>query len=78
MNDQSHPMVLQAGHKLHWYRVESVLGQGAFGITYLAHDVNLDRQVAIKEYLPDQFSVRHSDLTVRPPTDKKKEESVKG
>jgi len=74
VNDQSHPMVLQAGHELHWYRVESVLGQGAFGITYLAHDVNLDRQVAVKEYLPDQFSVRHSDLTVRPTTDKHKED----
>jgi len=74
VNDQSHPMVLQAGYELHWYRVESVLGQGAFGITYLAHDINLDRQVAIKEYLPDQFSVRHSDLTVRPTTDKHKED----
>ena len=74
MNDQSHPMALQAGYELHWYRVESVLGHGAFGITYLAHDINLDRQVAIKEYLPDQFSVRHSDLTVRPTTDKHKED----
>ncbi len=74
MNDQSHPMMLQAGYELHWYRVESVLGQGAFGITYLAHDINLDRQVAIKEYLPDQFSVRHTDLTVRPTTDKHKED----
>ena len=74
MNDQSSPMVLQAGYELHWYRVESVLGQGAFGITYLAHDVNLDRQVAIKEYLPGQFSIRNTDLTVRPTTDAHKED----
>ena len=74
MNDQSHSAELQHGYELHWYRVESVLGQGAFGITYLAHDVNLDRQVAIKEYLPDQFSVRNSDLTVRPTTDAHKED----
>ena len=74
MNDQSSPMVLQAGYELHWYRVESVLGQGAFGITYLAHDVNLDRQVAIKEYLPGQFSIRNTDLTVRPTTDAYKED----
>ena len=67
-------MVLQAGYELHWYRVESVLGQGAFGITYLAHDVNLDRQVAIKEYLPGQFSIRNADLTVRPTTDAHKED----
>ena len=74
MNDQSSPMVLQAGYELHWYRVESVLGKGAFGITYLAHDVNLDRQVAIKEYLPGQFSIRNTDLTVRPTTDAHKED----
>jgi len=74
VNDQSSPMVLQAGYELHWYRVESVLGQGAFGITYLAHDVNLDRQVAIKEYLPGQFSIRNTDLTVRPTTDAHKED----
>ncbi|MCH8976230.1 MAG: serine/threonine protein kinase [Proteobacteria bacterium] len=74
MNDQSSPMVLQAGYELHWYRVESVLGKGAFGITYLAHDVNLDRQVAIKEYLPGQFSTRNTDLTVHPTTDAHKED----
>ncbi len=74
MSDQSHPTMLQTGYKLHWYRIESVLGKGAFGITYLAHDVNLDRQVAIKEYLPSQFAVRNDDLTVRPTTDDHKED----
>ena len=67
-------MALQAGFELHWYRVESVLGQGAFGITYLAHDVNLDRQVAIKEYLPSQFAVRNNDRSVSPTTDEYKED----
>ncbi len=74
MSDQSHPTMLQTGYKLHWYRIESVLGKGAFGITYLAHDVNLDRQVAIKEYLPSQFAVRNDDLTVHPATDDHKED----
>jgi len=69
VNDQSHPMALQVGYELHWYRVEGVLGQGAFGITYLAHDINLDRQVAIKEYLPAQFAVRNNDRSVGPTTD---------
>ena len=31
------------------YRIERVLGQGAFGSVYLAHDTLLDRPVAIKE-----------------------------
>jgi len=42
---------LKPGSKLLWYLIERVLGQGSFGITYLAQDRNLDRRVAIKEYL---------------------------
>ncbi|HTU91611.1 MAG TPA: hypothetical protein VMF69_16125, partial [Gemmataceae bacterium] len=30
------------------YRVERVLGQGGFGLVYLAHDDQLQRRVAIK------------------------------
>ncbi len=34
------------------YAVESVLGQGGFGITYRCHDQMLDRRVAVKEFFP--------------------------
>jgi len=57
---------LAPGHEVLWYAVEKVLGQGGFGITYLAHDRNLDRQVAIKEYLPAAFARREADFSVRP------------
>ena len=74
MNDQSPQIALQPGYELHWYRVDRVLGQGAFGITYLAHDINLDRQVAIKEYLPGQFAMRGKDMTVSPTSEVHKED----
>lgn len=61
-----HRNALQSTHELFWYRIERVLGQGAFGITYLAHDINLDRKVAIKEYLPAQLCMRDSNQTVQP------------
>ena len=34
------------------YRIESVLGRGAFGITYAAEDTRLHRPVAVKELFP--------------------------
>jgi serine/threonine protein kinase len=57
---------LAAGYDLHWYRIERVLGQGAFGITYLAHDINLDRPVAVKEYMPSALCARSADLSIQP------------
>ena len=60
------PIALPPTYRLHEYRVDDVLGQGSFGITYLATDVNLHAQVAIKEYLPAEFAIRTSDSTVRP------------
>jgi serine/threonine protein kinase len=38
------------------YRLERVLGQGGFGITYLAQDTQLSRAVAIKELFPEGSS----------------------
>ncbi len=61
-----HRNSLQPGYKLHWYHIIEILGQGGFGITYLAHDTNLDQQVAIKEYLPNDLSVRDHDVSVHP------------
>src|SRR3972149_12060564 len=57
---------LSPGYQLHWYVIQKVLGQGGFGITYLAEDTNLNRKVAIKEYLPVEIAVRESDSTVSP------------
>ena len=61
-----HRNSLQPGYKLHWYHIIKILGQGGFGITYLAHDTNLDQQVAIKEYLPTDLAVRENDISLHP------------
>ncbi|HSI01673.1 MAG TPA: serine hydrolase [Reyranella sp.] len=57
---------LPAGTVLRGYEIVSVLGEGAFGITYLARDVTLGRDVAVKEYLPSSLALRLSDATVVP------------
>lgn len=41
------------------YRIEEVLGQGGFGVTYLATDINLQRKVAIKEFFPKDYCDRN-------------------
>lgn len=48
------------------YRLESVLGAGGFGITYLARDTHLEKPVAIKEYLPTDLAMRALDGSVVP------------
>lgn len=40
------------------YRIEKVIGQGGFGITYLATDLNLELKVAIKEFFPKDYCDR--------------------
>ncbi|MEJ8854505.1 protein kinase [Variovorax robiniae] len=49
---------LPAGALIEGYRITHVLGEGGFGIVYLAWDVALDRPVAIKEYMPSALAVR--------------------
>jgi class 3 adenylate cyclase len=59
-----YPNALPAGTVIADYRVESVLGVGGFGITYLARDTVLEKLVAIKEYFPGAAVSRGGDLTV--------------
>ena len=61
------------------YIVGKVAGHGGFGVTYLGWDAKLEQRVAIKEYLPSEFSTRapgESKLTVY--GGDKKEQFTKG
>ena len=60
-----HVHALPPGTRFEEYRLDTVLGAGGFGITYRAYDANLDKVVAIKEYLPD-FATRAETSTVVP------------
>ncbi|MBO5684419.1 MAG: serine/threonine protein kinase, partial [Akkermansia sp.] len=52
------PKELPNGTLLHGYRVQSCIGGGGFGVTYLAQESLLNRTVVIKENFPDSLCYR--------------------
>lgn len=56
--------------------IEEKLGQGGFGIVYLAHDTHFDVKRVIKEYFPTQLAFRDSTLTIQPISEANQEENV--
>src|SRR3954453_5816450 len=60
----SAPVALAAGARLGDYDLVSVIGQGGFGIVYLAWDRVLECRFAIKEYMPSSIATRGTDSRV--------------
>ncbi len=58
---------LPAGTRFGEFEILRVLGVGGFGIVYLAQDHSLERQVALKEYMPASLAARGAgpQITVR-------------
>ncbi|MCM1060697.1 MAG: protein kinase [Eubacterium sp.] len=57
--DEDFPLALPKGTILAGqYTIEKVLGQGGFGITYMATDYKTKEKVAVKEFFPDSLAYR--------------------
>ncbi|ORM64763.1 serine/threonine protein kinase [Pantoea rwandensis] len=49
---------LPVGYRFNEYEIQQVIGEGGFGIVYRAWDSELDRTVAIKEFMPASIALR--------------------
>src|SRR5450755_3517669 len=49
---------LPIGTRLRDYEITGLIGEGGFGIVYLAWDLSLQRKVAVKEYVPASIASR--------------------
>lgn len=49
---------LPAGTIIDCYSIDRLIGSGGFGMIYLARDIDSERQVVIKEYLPKKLAAR--------------------
>ena len=55
---------LPIGTRLSDFEITGILGEGGFGIVYIAYDHSLHRTVAIKEYMPGALAMRGGDRGV--------------
>lgn len=63
-NNQSIPNALPVGYRFNEFEVQEAIGGGGFGIVYRAWDHQLERTIAIKEFMPSTLAVRGDDMTL--------------
>ena len=62
--DDDQGNALPAGTRMGEFELLSMVGEGGFGIVYLAQDHSLHRRVALKEYMPSALAARTQAMTV--------------
>ncbi|MDP5240072.1 protein kinase [Uliginosibacterium sp. 31-16] len=55
---------LPVGTRMGEFEIIGLVGEGGFGIVYLAQDHSLERKVALKEYMPASLAARGDDASV--------------
>ena len=55
---------LPVGTRLAEFELTKLVGEGGFGVVYLAHDHSLQRRVALKEYMPSSLAQRSGESHV--------------
>jgi hypothetical protein len=55
---------LAEGTRLGEFEITGLVGEGGFGIVYLAYDHSLQRRIALKEYMPSALAARTGTATV--------------
>ena len=65
VSERASDNALPIGTTVHEFRIDALIGQGGFGIVYLAHDESLGRLVALKEYMPSELAEREGTTTVK-------------
>jgi serine/threonine protein kinase len=63
-DDEDHGNALPKGTRLGEFEITGLVGEGGFGIVYLAYDHSLQRTVALKEYMPSSLAARTQGITV--------------
>ena len=57
-NNRTVPNALPVGYRFNEFEIKEVIGGGGFGIVYRARDHQLERTIAIKEFMPSSLAVR--------------------
>ncbi len=64
---------LPKGMRLSEFEIVSLLGEGGFSVVYRAWDHSLDREVALKEYMPASLAARGERTAVYPRSERLRE-----